>query len=192
VGVFLILFAAFVFYNPDGMGHVENYIVANPLATPQHIVPEWYLLPYYAMLRAVPNKLIGVLTMFSAIGVLFVLPWLDTSKVRSMRYRPAARWFLLVFGITCVVLGWCGAHEPDATVIPGVGPGFTLFDYGINTDVWLSRLGAVSYFLYFIVVTPVLGLRETPLPVPESISTPVLSPPASVPAGAAAAPEKKG
>ncbi len=192
IGVFLILFAAFVFYNPDGMGHSENYTPANPLVTPQHIVPEWYLLPYYAMLRAVPNKLLGVLTMFGAIAILFVLPWLDTSKVRSMRYRPSARWFLAIFLVTCLVLGWCGAHEPDAQVVPGVGAGFVLGDYGINTDVWLSRLGALCYFAYFLLVMPILGLRETPLPVPESISTPVLSHPASVPAGAAAAPEKKG
>jgi ubiquinol-cytochrome c reductase cytochrome b subunit len=192
VGVFLILFAAFVFYNPDGMGHAENFIPANPLVTPAHIVPEWYLLPYYAMLRAVPNKLLGVLVMFSSIGLLFVLPWLDRSKVRSMRYRPTARIFLALFLLICLVLGWCGAHEPDATVIPGVGAGFVLGDYGINTDVWLSRFGAVCYFLYLLPVMFFLPLFETPLPVPESISEPVLSHPASVPAGAAAAPEKKG
>jgi quinol-cytochrome oxidoreductase complex cytochrome b subunit len=192
VGVFLILFAAFVFYNPDGMGHVDNYVPANPLVTPAHIVPEWYLLPYYAMLRAVPNKLLGVLTMFGAIAVLFALPWLDRSKVRSMRYRPTARIFLALFLLTCLVLGWCGAHEPDAAVIPGVGAGFVLGDYGINTDVWLSRLGTLLYFGYLIPVQLFLPLFETPLPVPESISTPVLSHPASVPAGATAAPEKKG
>jgi ubiquinol-cytochrome c reductase cytochrome b subunit len=192
IGVFLILFAAFVFYNPDGMGHAENFTPANPLVTPQHIVPEWYLLPYYAMLRAVPNKLLGVLTMFGAIGVLFVLPWLDRSKVRSMRYRPTARIFLALFLLVCLILGWCGAHEPDATVIPGVGAGFVLGDYGINTDVWLSRFGALCYFAYLIPVMLFLPLFETPLPVPESISTPVLSSPASAPAGATAAPEKKG
>jgi quinol-cytochrome oxidoreductase complex cytochrome b subunit len=192
IGVFLILFAAFVFYNPDGMGHAENFTPANPLVTPQHIVPEWYLLPYYAMLRAVPNKLLGVLTMFGAIGVLFVLPWLDRSKVRSMRYRPTARIFLALFLFVCLVLGWCGAHEPDATVIPGVGAGFVLGDYGINTDVWLSRFGALCYFAYLIPVMLFLPLFETPLPVPESISTPVLSSPASAPAGATAAPENKG
>ncbi len=192
IGVFLILFGAFVFYNPDGMGHAENFTPANPLVTPQHIVPEWYLLPYYAMLRAVPNKLMGVLTMFGAIGVLFILPWLDRSKVRSMRYRPTARIFLAIFLLVCLILGWCGAHEPDATVIPGVGSGFVLGDYGINTDVWLSRISALLYFAYLIPVQLFLPLFETPLPVPESISEPVLSHPASVPAGATAAPEKKG
>jgi quinol-cytochrome oxidoreductase complex cytochrome b subunit len=112
--------------------------------------------------------------------------------VRSMRYRPTARIFLALFLLTCLVLGWCGAHEPDAAVIPGVGPGFVLVDYGINTDVWLSRLGTLLYFAYLIPVQLFLPLFETPLPVPESISTPVLSHPASVPAGATSAPEKKG
>jgi ubiquinol-cytochrome c reductase cytochrome b subunit len=191
IAVFLVLFGAFVFFAPDAMGHVDNYVPANPLVTPAHIVPEWYLLPYYAMLRAVPNKLLGVITMFAAIGVLFILPWIDTSKVRSMRYRPKARSFFFIFVVTCLVLGWCGSHEPDATIIPGVGPGFVLLDYGINTDVWLSRIGALAYFGFFAALF-VLGLTETPLPVPESISTPVLSHPATVPAGATAAPEKKG
>ena len=93
--VYMIIFAFFVFYWPDALGHADNYIEANPLATPAHIVPEWYLLPFYAILRAVPDKLGGVLMMFGAIAVLFVLPWLDTSKVRSMRYRPLARWFFV-------------------------------------------------------------------------------------------------
>jgi quinol-cytochrome oxidoreductase complex cytochrome b subunit len=191
LSVFMVLFAAFVFFAPDAMGHVDNYVPANPLQTPQHIVPEWYLLPYYAMLRAVPNKLLGVITLGAAIGILFVMPWIDTSKVRSMRYRPVARWFFFIFIATCLVLGWCGAHEPDATVVPGVGGGFVLMDYPINSDVWLSRLGLASYFGFFASLF-LVPMFETPLPVPQSISEPVLSHPASVPAGAAAAPEKKG
>jgi quinol-cytochrome oxidoreductase complex cytochrome b subunit len=191
LSVFMVLFAAFVFFAPDAMGHVDNYVPANPLQTPQHIVPEWYLLPYYAMLRAIPNKLAGVMALGAAIGILFVMPWIDTSKVRSMRYRPVARWFFFIFIATCLVLGWCGAHEPDATVIPGVGGGFTLMDYPINSDVWLSRLGLASYFGFFASLF-LVPMFETPLPVPLSISEPVLSHPATVPAGAAAAPEKKG
>ena len=89
--VFFILLAWFVFFAPEALGHADNQVRANPLATPAHIVPEWYFLPFYAMLRAVPDKLFGVLTMFGAIGLLFAVPWLDTSKVRSMSYRPAAR-----------------------------------------------------------------------------------------------------
>lgn len=191
VAVFVILFASFVFFNPDGLGHADNYTPANPLVTPQHIVPEWYFLPFYAILRAIPNKLMGVLAMFASIGLLFVLPWLDTSKVRSMRYRPSARLFFWLFVLTCVVLGLCGAHEPDEQVIPGLSA-FQLFDSNINSYVWLSRLGVVGYFGYFLVVMPLLGLRETPLPVPESISSPVLTGGAVAPTGATASPEKKG
>jgi len=118
--VFLVMFAIFVFYLPDALGHADNYIPANPLQTPPHIVPEWYLLPFYAILRAIDfnigpidSKLGGVIAMFGAIAVLFVLPWLDTSKVRSMRYRPIARQFFLIFAVACVALGWCGAQNPS-------------------------------------------------------------------------------
>ncbi len=192
VSVFVILFAVFVFYLPEAFDKTDNNIMANPLVTPAHIVPEWYLLPFYAILRAIPDKLTGVLALGGAIALLFALPWLDRSKVRSMRYRPTARLYFFIWIVACLALGWCGAHEPDATVIPGVGAGFVLGDYGINTDVWLSRLGALCYFAYLIPVMLFLPLFETPLPVPESISTPVLSSSASAPAGATAAPEKKG
>jgi ubiquinol-cytochrome c reductase cytochrome b subunit len=191
IGVYVILFAAFVFFNPDGLGHPDNFTPANPLVTPQHIVPEWYFLPFYAILRAVPNKLMGVLLMFGAIALLFVLPWLDTSKVRSMRYRPTMRMFFFGFVIACLLLGWCGGNPPDAPIIPGLG-GFTLLDSNINSFVWLSRIGAFYYFFFLVPVMLVMGLVETPLPQPDSISTPVLSQGATVPTGAAASPEKKG
>ena len=191
IALFLLLFGSFVFWNPNILGHADNYIPANPLVTPAHIVPEWYFLPFYAILRAVPNKLGGVLAMFGAIGVLFVLPWLDTSKVRSMRFRPTARLYFLIFVVACIVLGLCGAKLPDDPVIPGL-TSFTLFDADLNSYVWLSRVASLYYFAYFLVILPVLGLVETPLPVPESISAPVLSHPASAPAGAVASPEKKG
>jgi quinol-cytochrome oxidoreductase complex cytochrome b subunit len=189
--VFLILYASFVFYNPNALGHPDNYIPANPLVTPSHIVPEWYFLPFYAILRAVPDKLGGVLLMFGAIAVLFVLPWLDTSKVRSMRYRPTAKLYFLIFVLTGLVLGWCGAQAPDDVVIPGMAS-FQLMDAQLNSYVWLSRIASAYYFVYFLVITPVLGLTETPLPTPESISAPVLSHPAAAPAAAAASPEKRG
>jgi quinol-cytochrome oxidoreductase complex cytochrome b subunit len=192
IAVFFVMFATFVFYFPNVLGHADNYIPANPLVTPPHIVPEWYFLPFYAILRAVPDKLTGVILMFGAIAVLFVLPWLDTSKVRSMRYRPAAKLYFLIFFVVCIILGFCGANLPDSPVIPNIGPGFTLLDSGINTFVWLSRFATLYYFGFFLVILPVLGLTETPLPVPESISAPVLSHPASAPAGAAASPEMKG
>jgi ubiquinol-cytochrome c reductase cytochrome b subunit len=191
ISVFLIMFAAFVFFNPNALGDAVNYVPANPLVTPAHIVPEWYFLPFYAILRAVPDKLMGVLLMFGAIAMLFILPWLDTSKVRSMRYRPTAKLYFFIFVVACLVLGFCGGKLPDAHVIPGVTT-FQLLDADLNSMVWLSRFSALYYFSYFLVILPVLGLIETPLPQPESISSPVLSHPANVPSGAAASPEKRG
>ncbi|MFN4024822.1 MAG: cytochrome b [Hyphomonas sp.] len=127
IAIFLILFAAFVFYAPNVLGHADNFIEADPLVTPAHIVPEWYLLPFYAILRAITfdlgpidAKLLGVIFMFAAIAVLFVLPWLDTSKVKSMRYRPVARQFFFGFVVVCLLLGWCGAANPDDAVIPAL------------------------------------------------------------------------
>jgi len=192
VSVFLILFAVFVFYMPTVLMDVSNSIPANPLSTPPQIVPEWYLLPYYAILRAIPNKLMGVIALAGAIGCIFALPWLDTSKVRSMRYRPQAKVYYLFFVIACLTLGLCGHHEPGDQVIPGLATITIPGDYDLNTYVWLSRVAAIYYFSYFLLITPILGLRETPLPVPESISTPVLAHPAAAPVGAPAAPEKKG
>ncbi len=191
IAVFLLLYASFVFYNPNVLGHADNYIPANPLVTPAHIVPEWYFLPFYAILRAVPDKLGGVLLMFGAIATLFVLPWLDTSKVRSMRYRPTARLYFFIFVLAALVLGFCGAKLPDDPVIFQPS-GLRLLDADINSFVWLSRVATLYFFAYFWVILPVLGITETPLPVPESISEPVLSHPASTPAGAAASPEKRG
>ena len=118
VVVFLILFAAFVFFNPNALGHADNYIEANPLVTPASIVPEWYFLPFYAILRAITfdlgpisSKLGGVIAMFASILILFVLPWLDTSKVRSMRYRPIARLWFFLFVIACIALGGSAANR---------------------------------------------------------------------------------
>jgi ubiquinol-cytochrome c reductase cytochrome b subunit len=170
--IFLIVFAFFVFFAPNFMGHPDNYIPANPLVTPAHIVPEWYFLPFYAILRAVPDKLGGVVLMFASIFVLFVLPWLDTSPVRSMKFRPLARPFFWVFVASCLLLGYCGA-------MPAEG-------------IWvvLSRVGTAYYFLYFLVILPVLGKLERPLPLPASISQRVLGG-GPVPAAAAAKPMEK-
>ena len=191
ISVFLLMFAAFVFFSPNALGDPVNYVQANPLVTPAHIVPEWYFLPFYAILRAVPDKLAGVLMMFGAIAMLFVLPWLDTSKVRSMRYRPTAKLYFFIFVLACLILGFCGGRLPDDHVIPHLST-FQLLDADLNSMVWLSRFAALYYFSYFLIILPILGLTETPLPQPESISAPVLSHPASAPAGAVASPEKKG
>jgi ubiquinol-cytochrome c reductase cytochrome b subunit len=111
--IFLMLFSWFVFYLPNFLGHPDNYIPANPLVTPAHIVPEWYLLPFYAILRAIPSKLGGVIAMFGAIAVLFVVPWLDTSKVRSANYRPLYRQFFWILVVVCIGLGWLGAKPAE-------------------------------------------------------------------------------
>jgi ubiquinol-cytochrome c reductase cytochrome b/c1 subunit len=156
VVVFLIIYAGFTFFAPDYMGHPDNYIPANPLVTPEHIVPEWYFLPFYAILRAIPDKLGGVLAMFGAIGVLFVLPWLDTSRVRSATFRPIYKWFMLVLVIDVIVLGFCGANPPAGFWIP------------------LSQVATVYYFFHFLILLPILGKIERPLPLPPSIADAVL------------------
>ncbi|HLM10792.1 MAG TPA: cytochrome b N-terminal domain-containing protein [Reyranella sp.] len=156
VVVFLIIYAGFTFFAPDYMGHPDNYIPANPLVTPEHIVPEWYFLPFYAILRAIPDKLGGVLAMFGAIAVLFVLPWLDTSRVRSATFRPIYKWFMLVLVVDVVVLGFCGANPPAGFWIP------------------LSQLATVYYFFHFLILLPILGKIERPLPLPPSIADAVL------------------
>ncbi len=143
IGLFLILFAYFVFYAPNALGHADQSIEANPLVTPAHIVPEWYMLPFYAILRAITfdlgpidAKLLGVIFMFAAIAVLFVVPWLDTSKVKSMRYRPVARQFFLGFVAVCILLGWCGAANPDDAVIPSLqGEASLVVSYNSATGV---------------------------------------------------------
>jgi len=176
--VFLLLFAFFVFYWPDALGHADNYIPADPLVTPAHIVPEWYLLPFYAILRAVPDKVMGVVLMFGSIGILAALPWLDTSKVRSMRYRPLARWFFLFFIVSCFGLGWCGAALPD-DMVPGLG--------AIGVDFLLmGRVLTIYYFAYFLVILPVLGIIEKPTARPASIEAAVLGDGADTRAGSSA------
>lgn len=163
VVVFLLIFAFFVFYLPDALGHADNYQRADPMKTPAHIVPEWYYLPFYAILRAVPDKLMGILLMGGAIAVLFILPWLDTSKVRSMRFRPVARGFFIIFLIMCFVLGWCGANSPDDPAILGM------------KFVWVARIATIYYFAYFLVILPILGFTEKTKPLPESITKAVLA-----------------
>lgn len=161
VVMFLLIFAFFMFYLPDALGHADNYERANPMVTPPHIVPEWYYLPFYAILRAVPDKLAGILLMGGAIAVLFVLPWLDTSKVRSMRFRPVARVFFIIFVVMCFVLGWCGANTPDDIAID-FGPGVKF--------VTLSRIATLYYFAFFFPILPILGFVEKTKELPESIT----------------------
>ncbi|MBM3510590.1 MAG: cytochrome b [Alphaproteobacteria bacterium] len=169
LGVFLLVMFGFVFYHPNYMGHPDNYIPANPLQTPAHIVPEWYFLPFYAILRAIPSKLGGVIAMAASILVLFLIPWLDTSRVRSTKFRPVYRWFFVFLVIDVILLGIVGAKPPEG--------------------IWIliGRLATLYYFLHFIIFMPFLGWFERPLPVPDSIHQPVLG----AAAGAAAAGENK-
>ncbi|RCK46224.1 cytochrome B [Thalassospira profundimaris] len=171
LGVFLIFFCAFVFFAPDYLGHPDNYIPANPLVTPPHIVPEWYFLPFYAILRSIdftilgiPAKLLGVLAMFASIVILFVIPWLDTSKVRSSKFRPVYKWFFWLFVIDTFILGYCGAKAPDDYFM-GI-PGLKVIVMG--------QLSTLYYFVHFLVVMPLVGKLERTKPLPASISESVL------------------
>jgi ubiquinol-cytochrome c reductase cytochrome b subunit len=171
---FLLFFAAVVFFAPNAFGEPDNYIKANPLQTPAHIVPEWYFLPFYAILRAVPDnfiggwltswmgftlvsaKLAGVIVSFGSIFVLFLLPWLDRSKVRSARYRPFHNGLFWIFVIVCFVLGWVGANPAEGKFVV------------------IGRIATIWYFAHFLVLIPLVSMFERPRPLPASISEPVL------------------
>ncbi|MCL4764699.1 MAG: cytochrome b N-terminal domain-containing protein [Hyphomicrobiaceae bacterium] len=177
LAVFIILFAWFVFFMPDYLGHADNYNQANPLVTPSHIVPEWYFLPFYAILRAVPSKLGGVVAMVGAIAILVFVPWLDTSRVRSTKYRPLYFWFFWAFVFTCLALGYLGAKPAEGVYVT-----------------W-ARVFTFYYFAHFLIVMPIVGVIETPTGMPRSISDDVLGKgnggSALSPATAAAAAEKR-
>jgi quinol-cytochrome oxidoreductase complex cytochrome b subunit len=161
---FCIVYAWFVFYIPNYLGHADNYIPANPAVTPTHIVPEWYYLPFYAILRAIPNKLLGVIALFGSIGILAFLPWLDTSRVRSANYRPLFRQFFWIFIAVTVGLGWLGSKPAEG--------GYVI----------AARILTFWYFIHFIIILPVLGWVEKTKPLPNSISEAILK--EGLPAGA--------
>ena len=159
LGLFLILFVILTFFAPNLLGHPDNYIPANPLSTPAHIVPEWYFWPFYAILRAftvdflfIPAKLLGVLAMFGSIALLFFLPWLDTSPVRSGNYRPLVRKFFWVLLIDIAILGYCG-------VMPAEGP-----------YILLGQIASAYYFAHFLIILPIVSRIEKPLALPNSIT----------------------
>lgn len=157
IAVFLFVYSYFVFFQPNSLGDPANYIPANPMVTPNEIVPEWYFLPFYTILRSIPDKLLGVIAMFGAILLLFFLPWLDSSRVRSARFRPMfkiAFWLMLADGL---LLGYLGAKPPEG--------GYIL----------LGRLATFYYFFHFLVLVPVIARIEKPLPLPRSISESVLA-----------------
>jgi quinol-cytochrome oxidoreductase complex cytochrome b subunit len=135
--VFLLIYSFFVFYAPNFLGSSDNYIPANPMQTPNHIVPEWYLLPYYAILR-------------------FIVPWLDTSPVRSARFRPIYKGVFWLLVIDVVALGWVGANPPEGAVV------------------LVGQIATLYYFVHFLILFPLIGKLERPRPMPASIGTAVL------------------
>ncbi|MCR9135812.1 MAG: cytochrome b N-terminal domain-containing protein [Alphaproteobacteria bacterium] len=180
--IFLAVFAYFVFYMPNYLGHPDNYVEANPLKTPAHIVPEWYYLPFYAILRAITfnigpidSKLGGVLAMFGSILILFLLPWLDTSKVRSAVYRPWYKLFFWLFVANALFLGWLGSKPAEGQYVI------------------MAQVGTAYYFGFFIIILPLLGIFEKPRQVPNSITESVLASQGDgKPTPATAAPEDRG
>ena len=171
LGAFLIFFLAFVFFAPNFFGEPDNYIKANPMQTPPHIVPEWYFLPFYAILRAItfdilfiPAKLLGVIAMFAAVLILLFVPWLDRSPVRSARFRPIYKQVFWLFVADCILLGVVGGHPPEGLWVP-IGQAATAF-----------------YFAFFLVIMPLLSLIERPRPLPSSISAAVTGKGVGIPA----------
>jgi ubiquinol-cytochrome c reductase cytochrome b subunit len=165
LSLFVILFAGFVFFAPDFFANPDNSVQANPLVTPPDIVPEWYLLPFYAMLRSVPQKLLGVLVLVGALVTLVFVPWLDSSKVRSCRFRPVMKQLFWLFLLDCLLLGYVGAQSADAALQLG----------GLDLPlVWLARLGTLYYYGFFWLLMPLVGRLEKTKPLPESIAQAVL------------------
>ena len=163
LSMFLILYALVVFYAPEAMGNPDNNIPANPLVTPPDIVPDWYLLPFYAMLRSIPQKLIGVLVLFGALLTLVFVPWLDTSRVRSARFRPIFKVLFWIFFLNAILLGYLGSQPVDGT----------FFGTGLS-DVWIARFATLYYYAFFWILMPLVGIIETPKALPATIATAVL------------------
>jgi quinol-cytochrome oxidoreductase complex cytochrome b subunit len=141
----LLFFSYFVFFSPNTLGHSDNYIPGNPMVTPEHIVPEWYFLPAYAILRSIPNKLLGVLALFAAILVLFVLPLVNTSDIRSSLYRPIHQKLFWLLVIDYILLGYLGQQVPESPFIE------------------IGQVASIYYFMYFLVIIPFLGRFEQSL-----------------------------
>lgn len=152
LGVYLCIYAFFVFFAPNFFGEPDNYIQANPLVTPPQIVPEWYFLPFYAILRSIPSKIGGVLAMFGAVFTLMVVPWLDRHPVRSGRYRPIFSKLFWVMVVNAIVLGWIGAKPPEGVYL------------------WIGRVATAYYFIHFWVFYPFLDRFEKAKGVPEEIA----------------------
>jgi len=143
--LFIMVLSWFVFFMPNVLGDSENYVMANPMQTPPAIVPEWYLLPFYAILRSIPNKLLGVIAMFSAILIILLLPITDLSKSRGMQFRPLSKIAFYIFIANFLILMQLGAKHVESPFI----------EFG--------QISTVLYFSYFIVIVPVVTLLENTL-----------------------------
>nr|YP_008816157.1 apocytochrome b [Roya obtusa]YP_009755745.1 apocytochrome b [Roya anglica]AGZ90367.1 apocytochrome b [Roya obtusa]QIQ22984.1 apocytochrome b [Roya anglica] len=141
---FAIFFSIFIFYAPNLLGHPDNYIPANPMSTPAHIVPEWYFLPVYAILRSIPNKLGGVLAIAAVFICLFALPFINTSYVRSSSFRPIHKKLFWLLVADCLLLGWIGSQPVEAPYVT------------------IGQIASLGFFVYFAIL-PILGYLETKL-----------------------------
>ena len=140
--LFFLVLSILVFYYPNLLGHSDNYIPANPMQTPASIVPEWYLLPFYAILRSIPNKLLGVIAMFGSLLILLILPLTDVSRIRGNQFRPAMKLFFWFFVIDFFILMWIGSQHPTTPYVE------------------IGQISTAFYFLWFIFIIPVIGLYE--------------------------------
>jgi len=143
--IFLFLLSVFVFFMPNYLGDSENYIMANPMQTPAAIVPEWYLLPFYAILRSIPNKLLGVIAMFSALLIILALPFVDLSRSRGMQFRLLSKIFFFIFIANFFTLMWLGAKHVE------------------NPFILLGQITTAIYFIYFIAIVPLITVLENTL-----------------------------
>jgi ubiquinol-cytochrome c reductase cytochrome b subunit len=143
--LFLLVLSIIVTQYPNLMGHSDNYIPANPMVTPASIVPEWYLLPFYAILRSIPSKIVGVIAMFAALLILLIMPIADTSRIRGNQFRPLSKFFFWVFVVTFIMLGYIGSQHP------------------VEPFVFVGQVSTFLYFAYFIIIVPVIGIVENTL-----------------------------
>jgi len=143
--IFMFILSVFVFFMPNALGDSENYVMANPMQTPPAIVPEWYLLPFYAILRSIPNKLLGVIAMFSALLILLIMPYTDISKLRGIQFRPLSKIFFFIFVANFLILMQLGAKHVESPFI----------EFG--------QISTILYFSHFLIIVPLVNLLENSL-----------------------------
>ena len=142
---FFLVLSIMVFYYPNVLGHSDNYIPANPMSTPSSIVPEWYLLPFYAILRSIPNKLLGVVAMFGSLLILLILPIVDLSRIRGSQFRPAMKLAFWFFVVDFIILMWIGSQHPNSPYVE------------------IGQISTAFYFAWFLIIIPIIGLSENTL-----------------------------